>query len=188
MSTFFEKWGYPQNFKKLRKQTVSKNGIQTVYESEVYQEFLESRGENKTQLMARNPTKKEISDWEWRQENYVEVKKILSFLRQNMQRATSRGKLSQKMELTLDYVYHIGSSQDFFCALTGDELEFTRGGTYWLGKWCNPNSCTIDRIDSSKGYVQGNIQLITWRANCLKQHLNNDEFIDFCKDVAYYNK
>ena len=72
--------------------------------------------------------------------------------------------------------------------MTGTDLEFTRGGQTWLGKWCNPNSCTIDRIDSSKGYVEGNIQLITWQANCLKQNVPNDEFIEFCKDVARYNK
>jgi hypothetical protein len=29
MSTFFEKWGYPQKFEKSRKQAVSKSGIQT---------------------------------------------------------------------------------------------------------------------------------------------------------------
>jgi hypothetical protein len=188
MNTFFEKWGYPVDMKSLKPKRFNATGIQTIYESEVYREFLDLRGENRTQLMRRDPTKKEIADWDWREDNFQEVKTILSFLSKNLRRAANRGADSQQIEVTLDYVYEVGASQDFFCALTGDELEFTRGGTYWLGKWCNPNSCTIDRIDSSKGYVEGNIQLITWRANCLKQHLNNDEFIVFCKDVAHYNK
>ena len=180
--TFFEKWGYPVNIKKQVRP--SKTGMQTIYESRIYREFKELRGENRTQLMRRNPTKKEIADWKWRQENFEDVKNILSFLRANLTRAANRGKDSQIINVDLDYVYQVGSNQDFFCALTGDELEFTRGGQIWLGKWCNPNSCTIDRINSSKGYVEGNIQLITWRANCLKQHLDNEEFIEFCKDVA----
>jgi hypothetical protein len=179
---FFEKWGYPVDIKKQA--SPSKTGMQTIYESTIYQEFKELRGENRTQLMRRNPTKKEIADWEWRQENFEDVKNILSFLRANLTRAANRGKDSQTIDVNLDYVYRVGSNQDFFCALTGDELEFTRGGQIWLGKWCNPNSCTIDRINSSKGYVEGNIQLITWKANCLKQHLDNEEFIEFCKDVA----
>lgn len=183
---FFETWGYPESMKKQPKP--SKSGIQTVYESEVYQEFRKDRGENRTQLMRRDPTKKEISDWEWREENYQDVKNQLAFLRANLIRAANRGNASQEIKVSLDYVYHVGASQDFLCALTGDELEFTRGGQYWMGKWCNPYSCTIDRIDSSKGYVEGNIQLITWKANCLKQHLDNQEFIDFCKDVARWNK
>jgi hypothetical protein len=182
--SFFETYGYPvpKNIPKP-----SKSGIQTVYKSKIYNEFKELRGECKTQLMRRDPTKKEIADWEWKEENFQDVKNILAFLRANLIRASNRGDKSQRIEVDLDYVYQVGSSQDFFCALSGQELEFTRGGQYWLGKWCNPNSCTIDRIDSSKGYVKGNIQLITWKANCLKQHLDNDEFIEFCKDVAKYS-
>ena len=162
--------------------------IQSIFETKVYQEFKKNRGENRTQLMRRNPTKKEIQEWEWRQEELEDIKNILKFLGDNLRRAANRGSLSQKIEVDLDYVYDVGASQDFFCALTGEELEFTRGGQIWLGKWCNPYSCTIDRIDSTKGYVEGNIQLITWKANCLKQHLDNEEFIDFCKDVARWNK
>jgi len=186
MTTFFEKWGYP--VAKTKKPKQSKSGLQTVYESKIYQEFKEMRGGNRTELMKSVPTKKEIADWEWRNDNFEEVKSILSFLRANLQRAMNRGDASQIIQVDLDYVYSVGSSQDFLCALTGTELEFTRGGQKWLGKWCNPNSCTIDRIDSSKGYVKGNIQLITWRANCLKQHLDNAEFIEFCKDVAHWAK
>lgn len=159
-----------------------------IFESNTYKEFRELRGECKTQFMRKNPTKREISDWNWRQQNFKEVKEILVFLAANLRRANNRGSASHKIEVDLDYVYDVGASQDFLCALTGEELEFTRGGSQWLGKWCNPNSCTIDRIDSSKGYVKGNIQLITWKANCLKQHLDNKEFIEFCKDVAYWNR
>jgi len=185
---FFETWGPLVDPKSLKPKRTAKSGIKTVFESEVYKEFKDLRGENKTQLMRRDPTKKEIEDWNWREENFQEVKKILTFLRSNLTRAANRGEASQQIKVDLDYVYHVGAGQDFLCALTGVELEFTRGGQKWLGKWCNPNSCTIDRIDSSKGYVQGNIQLITWKANCLKQHLDNQEFIDFCKDVADWNK
>jgi len=184
--TFFEKYGYPVDMKKQPKP--SKSGMQTIFESKVYQEFKELRGLSWSAFNKTYRTKKEISDWKWHQEDYEEVKNILSFLRANLTRAANRGDLSQKINVSLDYVYYVGSSQDFQCAMTGTDLEFTRGGQTWLGKWCNPNSCTIDRIDSSKGYVEGNIQLITWKANCLKQNVPNDEFIEFCKDVARYNK
>ena len=159
-----------------------------ITESKIYQEFLDERGEPYSQLMRRNPTKKEIKDWQFREDNFQEIKTILTFLAANLRRAANRADRSQPIEIDLDYVYNIGASQDFFCAMTGDDLEFTRGGSYWMGKWCNPKSCTIDRIDSSKGYVKGNIQLVTWKANCLKQNEDNSDFIEFCKDVAWYNK
>lgn len=162
--------------------------LQTIYESEVYKEFKELRGPSWSTFIRTYRTKKEEQEYKDRSDDFEDVKQILIHLRANLQRAKSRNKEKKLVEVSLDYVYHVGSSQDFLCALSGVEMEFTRGGQYWLGKWCNPNSCTIDRIDSSKGYVEGNIQLITWKANCLKQHLGNDEFIEFCKDVAFWNK
>jgi hypothetical protein len=156
--------------------------IKKVCESETYKYFLEERGPYQKNYWERD------ASYETAQETLVEIRHILAFLRQNLQRAANRTENTQPIEVDLDYIYDIGAEQDFYCALTGEELEFTRGGQYWLGKWCNPNSCTIDRIDSDKGYIEGNIQLITWKANCLKQHLNNSEFIEFCKDVARYNK
>jgi hypothetical protein len=45
-----------------------------------------------------------------------------------------------------------------------------------------PNSPSLDRIDSSLGYVKGNIAVISWRANCLKRDGTLDEFR---KIVAY---
>jgi hypothetical protein len=112
----------------------------------------------------------------------------LKFLRENLDRASRRGAKSQHIDIGLDRLYKIGEEQDWKCALTGQPLEFTRGGTSWGGKWCNPNSCTLDRINSNKGYIKGNIQLVTWKVNCIKQHFNNSEFIDICRQISKFNK
>lgn len=116
------------------------------------------------------------------------VKERLLFLRQNLARAGSRGDASQEILVDADYCFSVGEKQGWRCALTGDLLEFERGGTYWGGKWCNPKSCTIDRIDSNLGYVEGNIQLVTWEVNCIKQHFENNEFVKLCTKVADHHK
>jgi hypothetical protein len=84
-------------------------------------------------------------------------------------------------DIDLNYVYKLLLEQNGKCALTGWNLEFTRGGEKSRS---NPMVCTIDRIDNSKGYIQGNIQLTCWVANKTKSTMSNSEFIDMCKDIA----
>ena len=40
----------------------------------------------------------------------------------------------------------------------------------------NPNNPSLDRINSDLGYVKGNVQVISWRANDLKKDGSAEEF------------
>ena len=51
------------------------------------------------------------------------------------------------------------------CPILGIELDYTYGSKYGRAQ---RNSPSVDRIDSSKGYVKGNVQVISMRANTLK--------------------
>lgn len=57
------------------------------------------------------------------------------------------------------------------CPVFGVELELV------VGSGTKDNKPSLDRIDSSKGYVKGNIQVISWRANNLKSDGRLEEFI-----------
>jgi len=60
------------------------------------------------------------------------------------------------------------------CALSGVDLTTTyKGGT-----------ASLDRIDSSVGYVVGNIQWVAGKVNLAKRNLTDDEFIYICINVA----
>lgn len=72
----------------------------------------------------------------------------------------------QEYNLTKEYIQEILENQNYKCAYTGVELKIGN-------KLTNP---TIDRIDSSKGYIKGNIVICTEFANTAKNDLTLDEF------------
>ena len=65
-----------------------------------------------------------------------------------------------------------------YCPALGLKLSTQPAGR----KWGSANSPSIDRIDPNKGYVKGNIQVISWRANSLKKNATADEL---CQLAAF---
>lgn len=55
-------------------------------------------------------------------------------------------------------------------------------------KQAEDNSPSIDRIDSTKGYVKGNVRVISKMANAMKAHANEKQLELFCKNILNYIK
>lgn len=68
-----------------------------------------------------------------------------------------------------------------YCPVFGVELRTETG----MGKRCD-NSCSIDRIDNSKGYIKGNVAVISWRANMMKGNLTIEEVESLLKYMKGY--
>lgn len=80
--------------------------------------------------------------------------------------ARSRAKLSDiEFALTIDDLGELPTS----CPVFGFELKYGGRGRRAA------NSASLDRIDSSLGYVPGNVQVISWRANDLKRDATIEE-------------
>lgn len=46
---------------------------------------------------------------------------------------------------------------------------------------------TIDRIDNSKGYIKGNVWVITKKANSMKNSATSQELLTFCTNILRYS-
>lgn len=69
------------------------------------------------------------------------------------------------------------------CALSGLPIVFERSKGRAAEK-----TASLDRIDSSKGYVTGNVQWVHKELNKLKGKFDEARFIQLCKLVAEHHK
>ena len=92
-------------------------------------------------------------------------------------------KSRRKIEVNIDkeYAWQLFLDQDRKCALTGLELHFSNS----LGDV--KTTASLDRIDSSKGYIKGNVQWVHKDINMMKRIYDQDYFIKMCKLVAENN-
>ena len=51
-----------------------------------------------------------------------------------------------------------------------------------------PDSPSIDRIDSSKGYVKGNVIIVSHRANAIKHNANEQELYKIAHNISQIKK
>lgn len=83
--------------------------------------------------------------------------------------------------ITLEYISDLAKDQNFSCALTGMPLVFSKG----YKEDCL-QTASLDRIDSTKGYVEGNVQWVLKSVNFMKQNLSEKEFISLCEKVVNF--
>lgn len=84
-------------------------------------------------------------------------------------------------KITIEYVWRLYLKQNKKCALTGLPISFPENARD------TSHNASLDRIDSSKGYIKGNVQWVDKRINFMKITLDNQEFIELCKLVASHN-
>lgn len=88
-----------------------------------------------------------------------------------------------KVNITIKYIWNLFLKQNRKCALSGIELKFQTNQFY---KFSKQQTASLDRIDSSKGYIKGNLQWIHKDLNQIKSNLSDQKLIEWCNLISKY--
>lgn len=105
------------------------------------------------------------------------------FTRHIRKSATKRGKKGNEIEVTIDekYLDTLFNMQNGRCAYTNLKLTLP---LKWNDRTYN---ASVDRIDSSKGYIEGNVQFVHKHINIMKNIFSHNYFIEMCDKVTKNN-
>lgn len=87
-----------------------------------------------------------------------------------------------EFDITYEDLKEIYDKQHGNCYYSGIKMEIAIKGNV-----NNTNTLSVDRIDSSKGYVKTNIVLCCDSVNTMKMKLNTNDFLDVCKKIVNHS-
>lgn len=93
----------------------------------------------------------------------------------------SKGRKLKELSITIEYAWDLFLKQDRKCALSGIPLNFPKKSKD------KSYNASLDRIDSSKGYVEGNVQWVHKHVNKMKNEFDQVYFIFLCKQISQKN-
>ena len=101
------------------------------------------------------------------------------FIKQAKLRAKNKDKF-KTYDITLEYLKSLWESQNGICAISGVKMELP---ATLAENRSSPFCASLDRIDSSIGYMQGNVQFVTQFCNLGKCSFDTDIALNFIQAV-----
>lgn len=89
----------------------------------------------------------------------------------------------RELSVTIKEAWKVFQEQGGRCAHSGEPLHFSP-----TARRDTEGTASLDRIDSSKGYVPGNVQWVHKTVNRIKHNLSDEEFVSWCRRVAANSK
>lgn len=90
-------------------------------------------------------------------------------------------KRKKEFSITIEDAWNQFIKQNKKCALTGIELSFNGTVKDNKNSITSKRNASLDRINSSKGYIKENIQWIHKDVNIMKNDLDEKDFFYYCK-------
>lgn len=99
--------------------------------------------------------------------------------------AKTRKGAKSEFSVTIEEVWEIFLKQNRKCALSGISLYFPKNSKEYHSSM---RTASLDRIDSSKGYLPGNVQRLHKDVNRLKNDFPQDQFLELCKQIVDHQR
>lgn len=106
--------------------------------------------------------------------------KVADYYIDTIKRGCKRYNRTIQYNIDKKYMDYLIQKQQYNCALSGVNICLTPIKS-------TEQTASLDRIDSSKGYVEDNVQLVHKTINLMKWNIDNTEFIELCKIITNYN-
>jgi hypothetical protein len=81
-----------------------------------------------------------------------------------------------EFNLTQEYIFELLKKQKFKCALSGLDINFYNSQS--------TTTASLDRKDSTKGYIEGNVQWVNKDINRMKNEFSEEYFLSLCKNIV----
>lgn len=139
--------------------------------------FIEGPVSRSTQWAREN--KEKVALWGLKKKGVLSGKAV--YLITNSRHRCKKSGLEHSIDSK--FIVDMFNKQNGRCALSNLEMTIQgKRGTdeYW-------HSVSLDRIDSSKGYIPDNVQLVCTGVNYMKKDMSDEMFINFCREVVKTN-
>lgn len=93
-------------------------------------------------------------------------------------------KKGRDINISTDYLIELWDLSGGRCAISGRpfELKYSDDGGP------HPDGPSLDRVDSSKGYIIGNVRLVTYHVNTALSSFGEDKLIELMESITRYRK
>lgn len=96
----------------------------------------------------------------------------------------SAKKRKLEFDLSIEDAWNIFLRQRRLCALTHLPITFAKSQIDHIRGGC---SASLDRIDSTKGYVKNNVQWVHKDVNRMKSNFSEEKFVELCRLIVKYS-
>jgi len=105
-------------------------------------------------------------------------------IQQSYWTSITKGAIARNLEfsISIEYAWNLYILQGKKCSLTGVTIFFPK-----TRKTAKNSTASLDRIDNTKGYIEGNVQWVHKKINQIKMDLTVEDFFELCKNVVNYN-